>query len=358
TIIPHVGLVPVAVFIIAMSVTHTYLDVIPSIYLGAPDPDMVLSVLPGHRLLLEGKGLHAVRLTQIGSLGATIMSTALFAVFVKLVDFSSAFLDTYLPIILLGIVIFLLFQAKKKFFALILFLASGVLGLLVFNLPGLHNPLFAMLTGLFGTSTLLLSLQENAKVPQQTESPLEIDAPDAVKAVVSGQAAGFLTAVFPGLGAASAAALSTAFVNLKEKSFLVLVGSIGTVNFILSLVTYLVLDKARNGSIVAVRELVGVASSPFIVVCIGTVLLGAGLASIILTKLTPPLAKTIMSMPYSALAQSIIFVLILLAAFLSGWWGLLILLTATSLGVLAPLLGVQRIYLMGCLLVPVLSYFF
>ena len=44
------------VFIIAMAVTHTFLDVIPSVFLGAPDADTALIVFPGHILLLEGKG--------------------------------------------------------------------------------------------------------------------------------------------------------------------------------------------------------------------------------------------------------------------------------------------------------------
>jgi len=43
------------VFIISMAVTHTFLDSIPSIFLGAPDADMALGVLPGHKLLLKEK---------------------------------------------------------------------------------------------------------------------------------------------------------------------------------------------------------------------------------------------------------------------------------------------------------------
>ena len=55
------------VFIISMSVVHTFLDVIPSIFFGAPDPDTALMVLPGHKLLLQGNGLEAVKLEMIGS---------------------------------------------------------------------------------------------------------------------------------------------------------------------------------------------------------------------------------------------------------------------------------------------------
>jgi len=53
--------VVLAAFIIAMSITHTFTDFIASIYLGAPDDDTALSVLPGHVLLLQGKGRHALK---------------------------------------------------------------------------------------------------------------------------------------------------------------------------------------------------------------------------------------------------------------------------------------------------------
>ena len=43
--------VSMAVCIISMSVTHSFLDFIPCLFLGAPDSDTALSILPGHKLL-------------------------------------------------------------------------------------------------------------------------------------------------------------------------------------------------------------------------------------------------------------------------------------------------------------------
>ena len=56
------------IFIVAMSVIHTFTNTIPAIYLGAPEEGTSLSVLPGHRMLIDGKGYEAVTLTIIGSL--------------------------------------------------------------------------------------------------------------------------------------------------------------------------------------------------------------------------------------------------------------------------------------------------
>jgi putative membrane protein len=58
------------IFISSMAITHTFIDFIPSIFLGCPDTDTELSVLPGHELLKKGQGYQAILLTCYGSLAA------------------------------------------------------------------------------------------------------------------------------------------------------------------------------------------------------------------------------------------------------------------------------------------------
>ena len=54
----------ISALIVSMAITHTFLNVLPAVYLGAPDSEgKILSVLPGHRMLLQGKGYEAVTLT-------------------------------------------------------------------------------------------------------------------------------------------------------------------------------------------------------------------------------------------------------------------------------------------------------
>lgn len=54
------GLTPfqMASIILAASISQTFFDAIPAIFLGAPDSETALSVLPGQRLMLEGGGLR------------------------------------------------------------------------------------------------------------------------------------------------------------------------------------------------------------------------------------------------------------------------------------------------------------
>src|SRR3989344_7011318 len=67
--LPFISSLPIIsliVFIVSMSITHTFLDFIPSILLGAPEEDSFLSVLPGHQLLKKGRGYEAIILTLYG----------------------------------------------------------------------------------------------------------------------------------------------------------------------------------------------------------------------------------------------------------------------------------------------------
>jgi putative membrane protein len=75
------GLTPyhIASIILAASISQTFFDAIPAIFLGAPDSETALTVLPGQRLMLDGRGIEAVRLSALGSAGALIF--ALFMVY-------------------------------------------------------------------------------------------------------------------------------------------------------------------------------------------------------------------------------------------------------------------------------------
>src|SRR3989338_6733661 len=75
-----------AVFIISLAITHTFLDAIPSIYLGAPNEAQALNVLPCHRLLLKGLGHNAIMYTIIGALGSLLLSMILFPLFIFSMD--------------------------------------------------------------------------------------------------------------------------------------------------------------------------------------------------------------------------------------------------------------------------------
>lgn len=75
------GLMPfqISCMILAASISQTFFDSIPAVFLGAPDSETALTVLPGNRLMLEGRGVEAVRLSALGSAGSILISLLLMA---------------------------------------------------------------------------------------------------------------------------------------------------------------------------------------------------------------------------------------------------------------------------------------
>jgi len=341
-----------------MSVTHTFLDSIPSIFLGAPEAATALGVLPGHRYLLKGNGLMALKLTIIGSFGALILSIILFPLILPIIKFIYPLIKDYIGWLLLLVVIFMILRDKFKIWALFIFLLSGIFGLLVFNL-NLKNPLFPMLSGLFGVSTLLISLSQNQKIPKQKYSKdIKLEPSKTIQALGSGQFSGFLTSMFPGLGAAQAAVLSMQITpNLGDHGFMVLIGSINTANFTMSLATLYVLNKARNGSVVAISKLMESINITHILLFLFTALIAGSVAVFLALKIGKIFAELISKVNYRILIISIILFITTLTIILTGPLGFFVLIVSTSIGIIPAIVKTTRTHGMGCLLLPVMIYF-
>src|SRR3989339_895673 len=102
-------------FIVAMSITHTFIDFIPSIFLGCPDTDTELSILPGHELLKKGEGYEAIMLTAYGSLAAVFILILIF--YPSLWFFPKIYTLTknIIPYILIAVSGILILMEKRKF---------------------------------------------------------------------------------------------------------------------------------------------------------------------------------------------------------------------------------------------------
>lgn len=354
--------VVIGVFIIAMAITHTFLDTIPSIYLGAPDEDTAVAVLPGHKMLLNGMGHEAVKLTVIGSLLCIIASALLFPVFLLVFPVIYQLIKNWIGWILLFVVIYMILKDRKLniiFWSAIVFLFSGILGIIVVSMDNLQQPLFPMLSGLFGLSTLIFSLFQDVVLPKQRITEMvNVDKKEMAKAVFGGVFSGGLTSLFPGLGAAHAAIIAGTFIKeISVFSYLILVGGINTVNFFLSLVTLYTLGKARNGAVIAVLEIIQSINFQQLMIFIAASLIVAGIATFLALKISRIFCFFIGKLNYKALCLGVVAVVTVLVFVFSGFLGLFVLIISTSIGLIPNLAGVGKNNAMGCLLLPVILYF-
>ena len=86
---------------------------------------------------------------------------------------------------------------------------------------------------------------------------------------------------------------------------------------------------------------------------VSVALLSAGLAAAITLKVTGLFAGLVGRLDYRKLSLAVMAFLVAMAGLMTGAFGLLVLFTASAIGLTAPLLGVRRSHCMGCLMVPV-----
>ncbi|MFQ5884314.1 MAG: tripartite tricarboxylate transporter permease [Thermoplasmata archaeon] len=481
----------ISCIIFANAVSHTFLDYIPSVFLGAPDTDTALSVLPGHRMLLKGEGYHAVLLSAFGSLVALFFFLCLM-IPVGLIMGSPIHayqkLSWSIPFILVTVVALLIVgehsrseggrpvlrcsadgilqdereyqrtkrllgfehppeeplgkavvvegtisrvnsrftslrtregQIKVKFesrvnveegekvylagifepcpslgqalrtkaWAFGVFLVSGLLGYVVlftdifatnwYPFPFLivdknSVGLFPLFTGLFGLSTLILSLARNTGIPEQDVDISEEDLfkgrlPSALKGASAGCFAGW----FPGISNATATVMAKMLDDREkkdesEKEFIVAVSAVNTSSCFFTLLALFVLLRGRSGVMNAILGELGETLVPwekihFLPVAMTTLLLSGVIAACMGFFLTKRLgrrfARVWSSVDYTRLVLTIMCLLVGMVILLSGVLGLLVAAFSTSLGLIPPLVGVKRVHLMGCLILPLTILF-
>ncbi|HVN66075.1 MAG TPA: tripartite tricarboxylate transporter permease [Methanomicrobiales archaeon] len=347
-----------AAALVSALVTHTFLDSIPSTYLGIPDPDNALSVLPAHALCLEGLGEEAVRVAALGSALAVVAGIPLCLLCLVLLPPLQPYLDWGMGIILLGIAGLLVVTAEAPSWAFSLFLASGLLGLFSFRYSflawhpfGGSAVLLPLLSGLFGLATLLLA--SGAPVPAQRFGGLRVPARGIASRVLLGAAAGSITGWLPGLSNATANALvsSGGGYDREPREYLISASAANTVNAFVGLAALYALGRTRNGVMVALaaQEL-----PPMEVLLIAGCL--AGCAAYLLTIRLAGSAAFLRGLGTRSLNLAVIAFIAILTAIFTGPFGLLVLGLATAIGVVPPLVNVPRLFLMGAIMLPVICF--
>jgi len=260
---------------------------------------------------------------------------------------------------MMAYMIFIEKGADKKFWSFFVFMASGILGLIVLTLPNLGQPLFPLLSGLFGISMLIVSLMQKTEIPKQSiTDQIKIPKMQSFKAVGAATLTGSLASFFPGLGPAQAAVIGSQIVgSLENYAFLILVGGINTVNMAVSLVSLYTIEKARNGAVLAIMELLPSISLNILFLFIAATLFAGGIATFLALYLSKIFIKLIEKVNYSMLCIFVISFIAVLVLYFSSWIGLLVLLVSTAIGIIPNMVNVKRSHSMGCLILPVILFF-
>ncbi len=353
----NIPTLPLIAFIVSIGVSNTFLDFIPSMLFGAAEGGKELSILPSHRMLMEGNGYDAIKLAVIGGLG----SIAVIAIILPaIIFFMPAVYAAIRPVtyaILIFIAGFMILSEKNsrlKAASLLCFILSGLVGFMLQYMPVERTfVLFPALSGLFGVSLLLFSPNRKIRIPKRTKE-VHVSGRLQRRAIISGSLGGLSSGVLPGVGSSEIASLAS--VDKNEKSFLVTLGAITISNTLLSILALWLIEKSRSGIAVVLEQLVTIGFNEAIFI-VGVALLVAGPSAVITLGIAKRTLSAMGKINYALISRSIIILIAVMAIIFTGLYGLLLLATCTALGVFANLCGIRRGVLMGVLILPTIIFY-
>ena len=344
---------------LAAGTAHTFLDVVPALALGVPDPAMAPSALPGHRLVIGGRGREALRLSALGSAVAVALALPLAIPVTMVMERVYPLLIEDLPLALGAVAVLLVVGERDRTAmvgAALGLLASGALGLATLGLEpaaplpigGMLAPLFA---GLFGAPVLIDSIG-GAGVPPQDDARIA-SAPRDVGAVAAvGTACGAVVGYVPGVSSAIAATATLGLLSDGDaRAFIVATSGVNTATTLFALFALVALGSPRTGVMVAMQEAGVPLDLPLL---LASVLIAAAISVTFVVVLGDRYLTVVGRFDPTILAIVILGALVALAFLFAGFVGVGVFGVATIVGLVPPRFRARRVSLMGVLLVPLI----
>jgi putative membrane protein len=363
TLLIHCGPEFVAAALIATLITHSFLDIIPAAFIGIPDADTAYAVLPAHAMTRAGHGEEAVRISALGSLWGVIFAVPIAFAGLFFLPALQPLLEYWVGVILILIMGLIIVLSSAPLYAALIFCGSGVLGLFAFGfaplavgmIPGAGSVLMPLLTGLFGIVVLLET--GDAKIPKQKFREIKQTNTEIIVSAIPGSVAGLFIGWLPGLSNATANALFLYRQRKKTeyREYIIATSAANTANAIIGIAAFFAISRMRNGVMVALSTLEDAVPSFSSLMLVGV--MSAGIA-FLLTILTAKSAQLLNKISAKFLSQIVCALMIALTYVLTDWFGLWILLLSILIGLLPGLFGVERMFCMGAISLPVILFAF
>lgn len=361
----------ICTFFTTIALTHAMIEFLPSLLMGIPNEDTILSIQPGHRLLFKGEAKKAIRLVSFGGYCSIILLIIIMPVLFIVLPLVYNTLKAYIGYLLIVIMILILYFNNKnnisRLMSTLIFLISGILGTIILTSNiGSNIGLLCMLSGLFSISNLIYSINNNSKIPPQKNIKSIIIDSKFKQSVFAGSISGCILGLLPGLGPAQGTLIAQTITlnkDIEVEDFIITNSGINISDTLFSLIAIYLINNPRSAISVYINNLIEDITLNHILFFICVSLITVSIACIISIKLGDIIIEHMKNMNYKKLNICIIvlitLIVVLYTILTNGciWYALLCYITSISLGILVNTLDLSKSNLMGVLIIPsILTY--
>ena len=357
------------VLMVAMSIAHALIEFVPSMLLGVPQEGTATSILPGHRMVLQGRSKEVIRIVSIGGFGSIIVTILMLPVFAVALPILHDLTKPFTWMILLFASIYLTYRltsALRDFlWSLLLFTLSGILGWIIFQTPISSGvSLMCTFSGLFGISTILFSLNESSTIPHQNKFyELDLDL-NKFKSIFTGGITGAILGFLPGFGPAQGTVIAQAASGANDNddddtvNFLLATSGLNVSDCLFSLIAIYIIGNPRSGIAVYISYLISDMSINHLLIFIFASLVAVSVSLVLSLKLGDSFSRLMVGVDYKRLSIGVILLQILILYIFIFYYQApvlymtLALITSTAMGMLPHYIGVGKSHLMGILIIP------
>ena len=357
------------VLMVSMSIAHALIEFVPSMLLGVPQEGTATSILPGHRMVLEGRSKEVIRIVSVGGFGAILVTILMLPIFSIVLPFLHETLKPYTWIILLAASIYLTYNLTANFrdflWSLLLFILSGILGWILFQSPITSGvTLMCAFSGLFGISTILFSLNESSTLPHQNLFyELNIDY-NKFKSIFAGGITGAILGFLPGFGPAQGTVIAQAASGTNDNddndtvNFLLATSGLNISDCLFSLIAIYIIGNPRSGIAVYMSYLISEMNMNHLLIFIFASLIAVSVSLVLSLRLGDSFSKLMEMVAYKKLSIGVILLQIVILYIFIFYYNAPIvymtitLITSIALGMLPHYIGVGKSHLMGILIIP------
>lgn len=357
------------VLMVSMSIAHALIEFVPSMLLGVPQEGTATSILPGHRMVLQGRSKEVIRIVSVGGFGAIIVTILMLPIFSILLPFLHDVSKPFTWAILLIASIYLTYSLTSNFrdflWSSLLFVISGILGWVIFQSPISSGvTLMCVFSGLFGISTILFSLNDSSTIPHQNPFyELNIDY-NKFKSIFAGGITGAILGFLPGFGPAQGTVIAQAVSGTNDcddddtVNFLLATSGLNISDCLFSLIAIYIIGNPRSGIAVYMSYLISEMSINHLLIFIFASLLAVSVSLALSLRLGDSFSRLMGGVDYKKMSIGVIILqIVILYIFIFYYkapplYMTLALITSTAMGMLPHYIGVGKSHLMGVLIIP------